>query len=69
MMKKTIIPLLLLGLLCPLLRGRAQTAQPDTRVLSLEECREAASEHNRTLRDSRFDLEAARQSRREAFTN
>ena len=69
MMKKTIIPLLLLGLLCPLLRAGARTPQSEARVLSLEECREAASEHNRTLRNSRFDLEAARQSRREAFTN
>lgn len=41
---------------------RAQT-------LTLDECRMAAVEHNRTLRDSRLELEAARQTRREAFTN
>ena len=38
-------------------------------TLTLDECRAAAAEHNRTLRDSRFDLEAALQTRREAFTN
>lgn len=37
--------------------------------LTLEECRQAAVEHNRTLQSSRFDLEAALQARREAFTN
>ena len=41
----------------------------EAQTLSLEECREAAAMHNRTLQDSRFDLEAARQTRREAFTN
>ena len=39
------------------------------RTLSLEECRAAAVEHNRTLRNSRLDLDAASQTRREAFTN
>lgn len=38
------------------------------RTLTLEACRAAASEHNRTLRDRRYDLEAALQTRREAFT-
>lgn len=37
--------------------------------LTLEECRAAATEHNRTLQNSRFDLEAALQTRRTAFTN
>ena len=41
----------------------------EAQTLSLEECREAAAMHNRTLQDSRFDLEAARQTRPEAFTN
>lgn len=40
-------------------------AQPFT----LEECRAAALEHNRTLAASRFDLQAATQTRRETFTN
>lgn len=38
-------------------------------TLSLEECRAAAVEHNRTLRNSRLDLDAASQTHREAFTN
>lgn len=38
-------------------------------ILTLDECRAAAAEHNRTLQNSRFDLEAALQTRREAFTN
>ncbi len=37
-------------------------------TLTLEECREAALEHNRTLRNSRLDLEAAVRTRRGAFT-
>lgn len=44
----------------------AATAQPQP--MTLEECREAALEHNRTLRGSRLELEAARQTRREALT-
>ncbi len=43
------------------LRAGAQT-------LTLDECRAAAAEHNRTLRDGRLDLEAALQTRREALT-
>lgn len=39
------------------------------RTLTLEECRTAAAEHNRTLLNSRFDLDAALQTRREAFAN
>lgn len=61
-MKTPFIYLFLLAGLVPALTAEAQT-------LSLEECREAAVEHNRTLRSSRFDLEIARQTRREAFTN
>lgn len=38
-------------------------------TLSLEECRAAALEHNRTLASSRLELEASRQMRREALTN
>ena len=49
------------GLLC--------TVPAAARTLTLEACREAAAEHNRTLQNSRFDLEAALQTRREAFTN
>ena len=37
-------------------------------TLSLEECRTAASEHNVELRNSRLEVSAARQTRREAFT-
>ena len=37
-------------------------------TLTLDECRAAAAEHNRTLQNSRYDLEAALQTRREAFT-
>ena len=61
-MKKTLIQLFLVaGMLCACPAG----AQP----LTLEQCRASAVEHNRTLRDSRFDFEAARQDRRLAFTN
>lgn len=35
---------------------------------TLDRCRAAAAEHNRTLRTARLDAEAARQTRREAFT-
>ncbi|HIY68454.1 MAG TPA: TolC family protein [Candidatus Alistipes intestinigallinarum] len=49
------------GLLC--------TVPVAAQTLTLEACREAAAEHNRTLQNSRFDLEAALQTRREAFTN
>lgn len=35
---------------------------------TIEECRAAAAEHNRTLRSVRFDAMAALQTRREAFT-
>lgn len=45
------------------------TLSAEAQTLTLDECRAAASEHNRTLRDSRFDLDAALQTRREAFTN
>ena len=58
-MKKALVYLILC---CAALPAGAQT-------LTLDECRAAAAEHNRTLRDSRFDLEAALQTRREAFTN
>ena len=62
-MKKT--PFIYLFLMAGLLPALPAGAQP----LTLEECRESAVEHNRTLRNSRFDLEAAFQTRREAFTN
>ena len=62
-MKKT--PFIYLFLMAGLLPALPAGAQP----LTLEECRESAVEHNRTLRNSRFDLEAALQTRREAFTN
>ena len=52
-----------------LVAGLLVVGQAGARSFTLEECREAALEHNRTLRDSRFDLEAALQTRREAFTN
>ena len=58
-MKKAFIYLLFAAFAFP---AEAQT-------LMLDECRAAALEHNRTLRNSRFDLEAALQTRREAFTN
>ena len=47
--------------------GTALSAGAQT--LTLEECREAALEHNRTLRNSRLDLEAAVRTRRGAFTH
>ena len=50
-----------------LLCGGSLTTEAQT--LTLEECRAAASEHNRTLANARLELEAATQSRREAFTN
>ncbi|MBP3356919.1 MAG: TolC family protein [Rikenellaceae bacterium] len=53
----------LLLLACGSVAGAA--AQP----LSLDECLAAAVSNNRTLQDSRLSLEAARQTRREAFTN
>ncbi len=42
--------------------GTAQT-------LTLDECRAAAAEHNRSIRNERLETLAARQTRREAFTN
>lgn len=61
-MKTRFIYLFLIGSLVSALPAGAQG-------LTLEECRAAAVEHNRTLRDSRYDLEAALQTRREALTN
>lgn len=61
-MKTPFLYLFLLAGLLPVFPAGAQ-------CLSLEECRKAAVEHNRTLRNSRLDLEAAVQTRREAFTN
>lgn len=58
-MKKVLLFLLLCGAAFP----------AGARTLSLDECRAAAIEHNRTLRSSRFDLEVSVQTRREAFTN
>ena len=58
-MKKAVVFLFLCVAAAP---AAAQT-------LSLEECRAAAVEHNRTLRNSRLDLDAASQTRREAFSN
>ncbi len=60
-MRRTLATLLLL------LFGGSLAAGAQT--LTLEECRAAAVEHNRTLANARLDLEAATQSRREAFTN
>ena len=57
-MKKALVYLILC---CTALPAGAQT-------LTLDECRTAAAEHNRTLRDGRFELEAALQTRREALT-
>ena len=59
MMKKTVLFLLLCMAAAP---GLSQT-------LTLDECRAAAEEHNRTLKNSRLGLDAALQTRREAFTN
>ncbi len=59
-MKRILISLFLLSL-CG-----GVTAQ--TVTLSLEECHAAALEHNRTLKNSRLDLEEATQTRREALT-
>lgn len=61
-MKTSFISLILFAGLLPALSAGAQG-------LTLEACRAAAVEHNRTLRDSRYELEAARQTRQEAFTN
>lgn len=58
-MKQFLITLALCGVV---LTGAAQT-------LTLDECRAAAAEHNRTLRNRRLDLDASLQTRREAFTN
>ena len=61
-MKTSFISLILFAGLLPALPAGAQG-------LTLEACRAAAVEHNRTLRDSRYELEAARQTRQEASTN
>ena len=58
-MKKALVYLILC---CTALPAGAQT-------LTLDECRAAAAEHNRTLRNSRLDLDAASQPHREAITN
>lgn len=49
--------------------GLLSLGEAGARSLTLEECRQAAVEHNRTLQNARFDLEAALQTRREALTN
>ena len=46
----------------------ASALSAGAQTLTLDECRAAAAEHNRTLQNSRYDLEAALQTRREAFT-
>ena len=56
MMKKTVLFLLLCMAAAP---GLSQT-------LTLDECRAAAEEHNRTLKTSRLDLDAALQARRDS---
>lgn len=61
-MKKSFIYLFLLAGILPPLPAESQG-------FTLDACRAAAIEHNRTLRNSRYDLEAALQTRREAFTN
>ncbi len=58
-MKKTLCTLLLAGL----------TLGVSAQTLTLEECRQAAIEHNHTLKNSGLHIEAARHARREAFTN
>ena len=60
--QKQIACLWLCGALLGILPAAAQT-------LSLDECRAAAIEHNRTLASSRLELEQALQTRREAFTS
>lgn len=60
--QKQIVCLWLCGALLGILPAAAQT-------LSLDECRAAAIEHNRTLASSRLELEQALQTRREAFTS
>ena len=52
-----------------LLAGVLSATSAEAQSLSLEECHQAALEHNRTLRSSRFDLEMASQTKKEAFTN
>ena len=47
------------GLLC--------TVPAAARTLTLEACREAAAEHNRTLQNSRFDLEAGAKTANAVF--
>lgn len=59
MMNKTILTIALCLAAFP---GGAQT-------YSLEACRDAAATHNRSLRGNRLELDAAVQTRREAFTN
>lgn len=54
-------------LLSLLLCGLSLSAGAQT--LTLEACREAALTHNRTLRNSKLDLDAARHTRQEAFTH
>lgn len=49
------------GCLCPL--------QSEAQTFTLEECRTAALENNRTLQERRYEMEAATQLRKEAFTN
>lgn len=61
-MRRSFISLFFIAGLFPAMSASAQG-------FTLDACRAAAVEHNRTLRDSRYDLEAALQTRRETFTN
>lgn len=58
MMKRSICTLLLTAL------AFGASAQS----LTLDECHRAAIEHNHTIKNNRLEIEAARQTRREAFT-
>jgi outer membrane protein TolC len=60
-MKRTVIPAVLFGLLC--IPAQAQE------ILSLERCRELATENNAKVRNARLSVEAAEQTGKEAFTN
>ncbi|MCE5227281.1 MAG: TolC family protein [Porphyromonadaceae bacterium] len=63
MKKKYIVLLMVICLCAGTIRLQAQTRY------SLEDCKQIAVENNRTIKNSRLEIEAAKQTKKNAFTN
>ena len=62
-MKKYIVPLLIVYACTGTMQLSAQTKY------SLDDCKQMAIENNRTIKNSRLEIEAAKQTKKNAFTN